>query len=350
MAETQRYNVLDTYRYFAAIGVVIYHFEANFQQFLKSPTDALHSFHLLVDFFFVLSGFVLMHTYGGRIGSWSDFTAFMRKRLARVYPLHFVTTLVFVALALVVKIYALPTNHPETLDLSLTPSHLLLVHAWGLSDHPGLNFASWSISSELFVYLLFPLFALLLARLGGWKTLMLAVAFAIAMTLIRNAFGLRTWTQATFDFGNLRAVPTFLAGMAIYVLVTQAPARRLSWFWPHVYALALVALMLLRVNEYVVVALVPGLIALLALAERGGAPTVLGNRFFHTLGDASYGVYMIHAIVINLMLVALRKTGWTSEPQLVLALIVGCVLTTILAIYSFRWFENPMRRWLGRAS
>ena len=49
------------------------------------------------------------------------------------------------------------------------------------------------------------------------------------------------------------------------------------------------------------------------------------------------------------MLVALRKTGWTSEPQLVLALIVGCVITTALAITSFRWFENPMRRWLGRA-
>ena len=54
-AGRDRYRVLDTYRFFAASGVVFYHFENHFQPFLPAPTHLLERFQFFVDFFFVLS-------------------------------------------------------------------------------------------------------------------------------------------------------------------------------------------------------------------------------------------------------------------------------------------------------
>ena len=187
----QRYGVLDAYRYIAALGVTLYHFERHFQPYMAHPTDVLERMNLCVDFFFVLSGFVLMHTYGGRIGSLAAFGAFIRKRLARVYPLHFVMTLVFIVAALAVMRLGIAVRNPSTLNLAAAPAHLLLVHAWGFDLPPALNFPSWSISAEFFVYLCFPLFAFLVLRLGALRALALAYALGLAMTFARDALGMR---------------------------------------------------------------------------------------------------------------------------------------------------------------
>src|ERR1700712_3633748 len=89
--ERHRYAVLDSYRFIAALGIVAYHFEAHFAPFFPHAHEVLEDFQTLVDFFFVLSGFVLMHTYGARIDGWASYIDFLRRRFARVYPLQFAT-------------------------------------------------------------------------------------------------------------------------------------------------------------------------------------------------------------------------------------------------------------------
>src|SRR5579871_5277008 len=83
---------LESLRGLAALTVVIYHAVWN------NPITSLSFFQngaLMVDFFFVLSGFVIFHSYGRKLGSWSQIGRFLWLRLGRLYPLHLAFLLVF---------------------------------------------------------------------------------------------------------------------------------------------------------------------------------------------------------------------------------------------------------------
>ena len=343
-----RYVVLDFARFVAAAGIVVYHYENHFQPFLGMQAGLLESFHLFVDFFFVLSGFVMMKTYGHTLVSWHAFAVFLQKRLARVYPLHLAVTLVFVVGGLLIARLHLPMRHPETFDLSLTLPTLLLVQAWGTVDHAGLNFPSWSISAELFVYLLYPVFALALLRLKAWPSLALAAALAIALHFGANALGLLPWTGWTFDFGHFRAVPSFFAGMAINILVSRPAVRATGWWLPCGLAALILAMMLARAPDLAIIALFPALIFLMARAEAFAPPAYKTRRVFERLGDVSFGIYMLHSLVAIAVVALVRASGLTSPPWLALFAVLGTAATLAIAMPVYRRFEMPARRQLSR--
>ncbi|MGE3646225.1 MAG: acyltransferase family protein [Beijerinckiaceae bacterium] len=344
----ERYLVLDTWRYIAAAGVVLYHYENHFQPYLAAPSNYLHHFTYLVDFFFVLSGFVLMHTYGDSIADWRGYGRFMQKRFARLYPLHFVTTLAFVAVGVAAITFKIDMRDPSSFDPGLAAPTLTLLHAWGFTSHPGLNFPSWSISSEFFVYFLFPLFAFLLVRTRPLVFILAALAFATVMHSVRVNLGMRPWTEATFDYGMLRAVPSFMAGMAVYMIVSALPRMRVSWLWVHAVMAALFAAMLAQVHPFIVIACFPFAVGLIAMAERGGARTAMQSPLGAKLGDASYGIYMLHSMVQIASLVLVRKFHLTSVPELIAVALAGTLFATLLAIASYHWFEMPARKWLSK--
>lgn len=349
MSEPRRYVVLDTYRYIAAVGVVMYHNEANFAPFIAGHVERLERLTHLVDFFFVLSGFVLMHTYGQSVRTWGDFGRFMQKRLARVYPLHFVTTMIFIGAAAIFAVTGFQLRDPGATDPALFAPTLLLLHAWGTTAHPGLNFPSWSISSELFVYLLFPLMALLVARVRPLGALLAAILFALVTDAVRTYFGLRTWTLATHDYGMLRAVPTFLAGMAVSVIVKSLPVRPVSWHGPHLFMAAIFVLMIGGVRAEFIIAAFPIAVGYIAVAERGGDPSRLASPFCARLGDASYGVYLWHMFVQIAAVQVVKKFGWTTPAELIAMSVAVLIVTTLLAMASFTFLENPARRFFGKS-
>jgi len=351
-ANTRRYGVLDTYRFIAAIGVVLYHCEKQFGPEL-GDTNIFDRFHLMVDFFFVLSGFVLMHTYGLSIRSLGDFGYFLRKRLARIYPLHLVTTLAFVALAIFVHHFNINVNNPRILDVSLTLPHLLLLHAWGATDHIGLDYPSWSISAEFFVYLLFPVFAIIIYRIGALRSFALAAVFAVTMMALRSQFGLQSFLHATYDFGNFRAVPSFTAGMAAALLVNamaQHPAmssvlnQGRLWHIANGFAAITLVCMLMQVPEEIIFLLFPVPVILIALADRSGDQTILSRPAFVRLGECSYSIYLLHPFIAIAVAVILRKLGWTQLPFLITGGLMEIALSIGTALLSFSLLEKPMRR------
>ena len=343
-----RFSALDTYRFLAASGVIAYHFENHFRPLLAQPTHVFDRFSLFVDFFFVLSGFVIMHTYGARIATWRDYGSFLRKRLARVYPLHLATLAIFCLIGVSVVALNIPVRDRSFFDPSLVPANLLLVQAWGITDHAGLNIPSWSISAEWFLYLLFPVLALFARRVGAWPMLALAIFIAIAIELVRAGLGLRAIDDATFDFGNLRAVAPFLAGMAVCVIVARSHAARVSWLVAHGVAFAVLALMLTGAPPLLVVACFPLLVALLALAERAEPRSVFTSRVGVMLGDTSFAIYMIHTLFQVAAVVLAKKLGWTSVPSMIALAFATYAVIVLAGIASFRWFEDPLRRRLSK--
>ncbi|MGY3079930.1 peptidoglycan/LPS O-acetylase OafA/YrhL [Bradyrhizobium sp. LM6.10] len=209
--EARRFVVLDFYRFVAALGVFVFH--------LKTLDSGIApawngSYGLFVDMFFILSGFVISYSYPSDARGLKAYSRFMIRRIARIYPLHFLTLLVFVLLIG----FGLDRSARSTpLDFLY---NLVLLQAWGVTDHLSFNSPSWSISAEFFCYLVFPLLMLLARKV---HPLVLA-AIVAALYLILAHGHLPIWQErsqmygANYDYGMLRALPSFLNGILLAIL------------------------------------------------------------------------------------------------------------------------------------
>ena len=345
-----RYRALDGYRFIAASLVVLFHYNGDFGLGLERVTPIVKGLSVMVDFFFVLSGFVIATTYAHAMGNFRDYGKFLQRRLARIVPLHLAVLCVFVGLALALKFGLLPANHPEMLALSALPANASLLHAWGFVGHLSFNAPSWSVSAEWLAYLVFPLFLVLSRRLSLATNLAIVIGSIAAMTLWRNAAGLREWTEATYDFGALRALPTFFLGVIFAVLLESSPRLfRAPWLAVHLLFLSAVVTLHFELPPEVTIALLALVVPFAAVAERNNKPSWMMTEFMARLGDTSYAVYMIHIIISVPVLFALRKIGAIGTPIAVGAALATYLAVVIVAGLVYGRFEVPLRRWLSGA-
>jgi len=346
--DAAHFHVLDFYRYVAAVGIVVFHFSAYLPVGNGSLVGVVSRLQLLVDFFFILSGFVIMHVYGARMNSMTDYGVYLRKRLARLYPLHVLTLALYVLLAIGAAYGALSIENPDRYSADGFVPNVLLIHAWGSLDKLTFNYPSWSISAEFFVYLLFPLLLLATRRFGEVKCLALAVLLAILIAALFNLGGGKTWTRATYEFGCFRALPSFFAGMAIYVLATgrfgNLSVPRWLGFSSGLVPLALIVMG--ATDEIIIIALA-ALVFLTARMELSARTPPLSRRPYRTLGNASYGVYLLHPLVATGVFRVVPSILEVEGAWMFALAGFGVVLTTMAGVLSYHFFEDPMRRLLS---
>jgi len=144
-------------RFYAALLVYVYHVVLTIPGVNALSGSSLFSnaADVGVSFFFVLSGFILTYNYADVFPdgiSAANYTRFVWDRLTKIYPVHFLTLL------LVLPIAIFSPHLP--LDWRAVPLHLLLLQCFWPSSTPAfsgyLNVPSWSISCEWFFYLLAP--------------------------------------------------------------------------------------------------------------------------------------------------------------------------------------------------
>lgn len=315
------FRALDFYRFVAAMGVVLFHYSH------KVDGPEFQSLRYMVDFFFVLSGFVIMQS-ASDIGR-SDVLPFLLKRLGRIWPLHLLTLGLFVLYAVAQIVFVGRTS--DHYDWSSLPQQLLMMHAWGTTDAATWNGPSWSISAEWFVYLLFPLFLALYRRWNVSVLLALSASVWVALTVNDYLDPGRPWTWATHDWGAVRAVPSFILGMAL----NRLPAIRVSWLVVGLAFSAVVASLALNLPGPAYVPIFGVLIYLTACA---GSPDWMRTRLIGELGNLSYGVYMFHVLVL---LVSFNAFGrWV--PHVPLA--AGAAIASLgVSWIVFHHFEKPCR-------
>lgn len=341
--EPRRFVVLDFYRFVAALGVFIFHLK-NIDADISPVWNG--SYGLFVDMFFILSGFVISYSYPSNSTGTRSYANFLVRRIARIYPLHLLTLLMFAALALVG--HSGPTTHASLSDFV---ENLFLVQAWGITDHLSFNSPAWSISAELFCYLLFPLLMMLASAVSP---LVLAIIVAVCYGLLAHAH-LPIWQErsqmygANFDFGMLRALPSFLNGILLTVLFRLSGDYRRK---PVAIAgIAIFAGSVLVLNVYAKPDLAIMLFALAILVTAVGESAFVrfpGAGWLGRLGNTSYAIYMVH----ELLLILLFKPAWHSfglQPGAfpVFAL-VCCIVLTVVADITYNYIENPARKLINR--
>lgn len=341
-SEARRFVVLDFYRFVAALGVFIFH--------LKLIDTGISpawngSYGLFVDMFFILSGFVISYSYPSDARGVRAYSRFMIRRIARIYPLHLLSLLIFVVL---IGVGLERTARSTPLDFLY---NLLLLQAWDVTDHLSFNSPSWSISAEFFCYLIFPLLMLFARKL---HPLFLAAIVAVLYLVLAHGH-LPIWQErsqmygANYDYGMLRALPSFLNGILLAILFRVSHPYRDKRV---VFAgIAMFGISVLVLNVFakpdLAILLFSCAILLTAVGESAFAEFP-GARLLGRLGNTSYAIYMLHDAV----LIAVFKPLWTwlglRPDQFGLFALACCVVLTIIADRTYAYFENPARRLINR--
>ncbi|APH71843.1 acyltransferase family protein [Aquibium oceanicum] len=306
-----RFDVLDSWRGIAAVMVVLFHV-----QIVGNIHDLpiVRAGETFVDFFFVLSGFVIAHAYAGRVNSGQQFVGFVVQRLGRVYPLHAVMLLLYLlfetAKAVVPSLgSAADPAFSGSNEMSAIVSNLLLVQAWGFEDGLTWNTPSWSISGELLAYLLFGAAALSFGR-KLWMAAAVGAIASFAVLLLAAPKGM----ESTFDFGAVRALYGFCLGVLLHraiiagVMRTReelrrepSQAARLAWTIAELAAIGCIVAYVGASHQNAAAFAAPLVFAFAinVFAHEGGhVSRLLRWRPFLTVGMLSYSIYMIHMFVL----------------------------------------------------
>jgi peptidoglycan/LPS O-acetylase OafA/YrhL len=360
----RHYLALDSLRGICACAVATAHFTSD--SYVTAVPLVQHSF-LFVDFFFALSGFVIAESYGVKLLHGYSVRRFMGLRLGRLWPLHAAVLFALLALQLIGTWLGKlpPTKAGHSATGFLASLFLVQVFSDGKTVE-GWNSPSWSISAELWTYLLFAL----VARWTGRFRLPIIISLIVVMPFIIDAQTDRhlnvcyegglgrciygffigvlcnlSWRQfgARMSFGPLASsllegVAVMICGAAVWILGSGP----LSYLAPPAFAFAI----------------------FLFAREAGIFSRILLTKPMLLLGAWSYSIYLLHefiqARILNLLSIrGLRLqqiVGGETVQHMVSrtqpfpfasdALTVAMLLLTIgCAALSFRFIEVPTRRW-----
>ena len=306
---------MDGVRGVAAIAVMLYHYSE------FSGTPWLPRAWLAVDVFVCLSGFVISHRYQREIEAGMSFVEFMRRRLARLYPVYLFGLLFGAAMFLTADAYphgdgAAGFAKALALGLLVLPYPNDMVLAQGTGHATGLIFPfngpSWSMFFELVVNILFFALVVLGLRRLRWVMGLSALAY---LWIAHAASGLNAgWNTHTFAAGFPRLTYAFVAGMALYrwqrersenALAPRSPLGAFS------VALMLIAFMLPG-SAFVSLAGVLALGPLVVWANAPVRPSPLLAAGCSFLGWVSYPLYLVHLPVFYALSRAPRlpAPGW----------------------------------------
>ncbi|OSZ72877.1 hypothetical protein CAP39_03660 [Sphingomonas sp. IBVSS1] len=360
---SHRFRALDGARGLCALLVCLFHFKA------AGPLAAsalVRGGWLCVDFFFVLSGFVIAAGWGGRLERPADLPRFLVLRLARVWPLH----LVMLALFLAVELAGAALTGGGIMHRTLFgPGHgvgdwllsALLLNCFGLTGGPAWNVPAWSIAAEYWSWAIFGLAWVWGGRDRPWLILLLSVAAGVVM--LAEGTGLnRSW-----DGGLARALCGFFAGVVVHSLPRWQPAGRAAATRVELLAVAAALGLIMAAPTGPASLIAPPVFAMVvhALASDAGAVSrLLAQPALQWLGLSSSALYLSHAFVqarlgdvLDLaprLLPGLPRLmqhgpagelfGRTAGEGLALTLVM-LALALLTAQAAARWVEEPVRRW-----
>ena len=354
-----RIDELESIRGIAALLVVIYHIP-NWNSLLFD-IPLFRNSYLMVQLFFVLSGFVICKAYAGNIRNGAQLLRFQFLRFGRLYPVHLLFLLVFLLLE-VAKYFA--DTHYGIRSHKTTPfvengltafiQQLFLVQAIGPTGNAlSFNAPAWSISVEFYTYLIFGLIALFAGRLKMIVFLLLGLG-ACALLVVEPEHGYAHLLSCLAGF-FIGCCTAWLSDRLPLLFSLRLPSHTVT-----LSVLLLVVFLQLKApqhwSDFVVYFLTAALVLAIVFSEDGIIRRVLRMRFFVWLGTISYSIYMSHSALLWLFNQVHRFFFQRSEiliegrmvPQLGFwqallsyLIIIGLLLAVSHLVY--RYVEQPWR-------
>ena len=345
----KRFESLDAFRGLAALFVVVFH-----MRLVGSITelDFFRGSSIFVEFFFILSGFVLTHGYGSKENL--KFFTLMKARFFRLYPLHLFMFVIFLLLEfgkLAAYKYGGFTfnNIPFTQGTAIAEiiPNLLLIQSWlPFSEPLSFNYPAWSISIEFYLYVFFSLSIVVLPK---FKKIIWFFTLSIAFYLIISE-------SEMLVSKVLRGLSCFFGGALTYLLYKKIAHIKVTKSLGSVVEVAVVFFVVIIVQsdfkyQNIVATVLFYIVILVFSFESGVISNILKLKPFQETGKLSYSIYMTHAAILfclTSIALALQKiTGIevaplldrvryiTSGNEMINNLIVLLVLAFVILISQF---------------
>lgn len=354
------YYILDGLRGVAALVVLIFHI---FEAFATSHLDQrINHGYLAVDFFFILSGFVVGYAYDDR---WNKMTTkdFIKRRIIRLHPMVVVGAVIGAVTfywqgcsvwdVSVVSIGALLLA--TVLNMLLLPSTPAM-EVRGVGEMFPLNGPSWSLFFEYIGNILYAVFIRKLPTKALGILVFLAgcglAAFAIFGPLGDLCIGY-SLNATDFTGGSLRLLFSFSAGLLISRLF-RPKAKVKGAFWIcSVLVVALLSMPRIGGAEHLwmngiydtlcCIVIFPMLVY---LGAAGKITNKYTSRLCKFLGDISYPLYMVHYPFIYIYYAWVKNNNLTFTESLpgAAATVVGSI---VLAYVALKFYDVPVRKWLS---
>ena len=371
------YKLLDGLRGAAALMVVWYHIFEGFAFASGTGIETFNHGHLGVDFFFMLSGFVISYAYDDR---WQNKSAkglsmkdFFKRRLIRLHPMIIMGAIIGCIAFLIgggVKWDGSPTPLGWTMIAMVLG--MLLIPAYpgagydvrGNGEMYSLNGPCWSLFFEYLGNLLYALFIRRLSNKGLFAlTLITGVAwgtFAITNVSGYDMLGVG-WTLDTHNFfgGLLRMLFPFTLGM--FICRNFRPIRVRGIFWwsilvlfglfsvPYISSANMTFIPGISWNSLFEFACILFVFPLIIWGAASGETTdKASTNVCRFLGDISYPLYIVHYPVMYLFYAWLIKNKvYTLSEAWPVALLV--ILTSVTLAYAcLKLYDEPVRRFLAK--
>lgn len=337
-------DALTSLRFFAAMYVLLFHFGAGFSHRAGLPVfivTFLENGWFGVSAFFVLSGFILTYTYrDGVIGQRGPLD-FAIARVARIYPVYL--------LALIIALPLLPSG----LELLPTLKTLALVQAWGpVESSQGYYWITqaWSLSVEMFFYVLFPSLIFAFRRIGiaqAWAGIVIVALLMVGLATPP----LRPAMLAPALFSWMADVPLpiyrlleFLYGIFLCKLFLSARGPG-SPSQASILIVSGCLIILLSVTRFAPLVaagtlLIGVLIYQLAKKTDGPVNRVMSSRVLVALGGASYAIYILHGPI--------REWVRVLIPSPIIGPLIYPFVVVGVSLLVFFLYEQPVRKFIRR--
>ena len=345
---------LETFRGIFALIIVLHHLKI--ETFIQKSNLIING-GLVVDFFFVLSGFVISLNYLDKINSKNDLIKFQKKRFFRLYPLHLITLFLFILIEIIKFLVNAYTDLQSTYvpfsgfnNLYSLAANFFLIHGWYGWSY---NLPSWSISTEFYTYLIFALIVL------NFKHRLLFFIILVLLSLLLFYFNNNGANMLNNFIYPTRCIYSFFLGSLTF-LIFKKLNRNFSDFFS--YLLILLSLLIIYIsdqlflnNKYIIAPLLFSFTILFISSLHQGSflKKILSNRYTVFLGSISYGIYMIHFGMVwffRQFSKYIFNISVNAQDYLVFNYYLGELFTILflafiilLSYLSLKYFENRFR-------
>lgn len=344
-----KFNLIEIGRFFAATLVVLHHTGSIMSQprfYGTEPfSEHLRNFNVGVDFFFVLSGFIITWIHRGDVGHRDRIANFLRKRFLRIFPPYWV-----ILLPLIILYQVFPNAGVESQrdPLNAVLSIFLLPNP----QHPVLGVA-WTLTYEVFFY---GLFAAIIV--GGQRFMWLLPMWAIAIVIWNlgpaGIDPVGDYARAHFPLSFLLNAYNieFLMGVAAAEILRTRQIRH-SKVLLSLGILLFIGFMLFAVNIQThalagrLAFSIPAVMFVLGAVEIERTSSLHINRFLALMGAASYAVYLVHPVALSLFVQASSRLGGKEVNLETIALALALLSVTAGVLYHVT-IERPAIKWFGK--